>query len=188
MNQENKAPLKPNVTTKSAGFGIRRSNLMPKTVAEIAEVHARGSKLFVKKPYSRKDPNALPYPKERTEEEIKAEAAQRKKEINEYSKHIHYSSYYFEEEWTSLGITQSTGWEHFMVYAPEPHILLFRREIDYLKKHGLENLPVRPERTQVTAKVAEEKEVAPVPSEVAPPIKRNMRLTRSSAANEKITK
>ncbi|KAI8078497.1 regulatory subunit of cyclin-dependent kinase [Thamnidium elegans] len=160
MNQENKAPLKPNVTTKSAGFGIRRSNLMPKTVAEIAEVHARGSKLFVKKPYSRKDPNALPYPKERTEEEIKAEAAQRKKEINEYSKHIHYSSYYFddkheyrhvvlpkklirwlphrgiltEEEWTSLGITQSTGWEHFMVYAPEPHILLFRREIDYLKK------------------------------------------------------
>ncbi|KAI9267155.1 cyclin-dependent kinases regulatory subunit, partial [Helicostylum pulchrum] len=32
-----------------------------------------------------------------------------------------------EEECTSLGITQSTGWEHYMVYAPEPHILLFRR-------------------------------------------------------------
>lgn len=102
MNQENEVAPKPNATAQSteaaasaAGLGLKRSNLMPKTIIEIAEIHARGSKLFVKKPYSRIDPNALPYPKERTKEEIKAEAAQRKKEINEYSKHIHYSSYYF---------------------------------------------------------------------------------------------
>ncbi|KAK6538017.1 Cyclin-dependent kinases regulatory subunit (Cell division control protein cks1) [Orbilia ellipsospora] len=33
----------------------------------------------------------------------------------------------FEEEWRGLGITQSLGWEHYEVHAPEPHILLFKR-------------------------------------------------------------
>ncbi|KAI8880219.1 cyclin-dependent kinases regulatory subunit, partial [Backusella circina FSU 941] len=33
-----------------------------------------------------------------------------------------------EAVWRSLGIKQSKGWEHYMVYAPEPHILLFKRE------------------------------------------------------------
>jgi hypothetical protein len=32
----------------------------------------------------------------------------------------------WEEEWRGLGITQSLGWEHFEVHAPEPHILLFK--------------------------------------------------------------
>ncbi len=32
-----------------------------------------------------------------------------------------------EEEWRGLGIEQSEGWEHFMIYEPEPHILLFRK-------------------------------------------------------------
>ncbi|KAH9945849.1 cyclin-dependent kinase regulatory subunit [Epithele typhae] len=32
-----------------------------------------------------------------------------------------------EEEWRSIGITQSLGWEHYEVHAPEPHVLLFRR-------------------------------------------------------------
>ncbi|EPS40793.1 hypothetical protein H072_5314 [Dactylellina haptotyla CBS 200.50] len=32
-----------------------------------------------------------------------------------------------EEEWRGLGITQSLGWEHYEVHAPEPHILLFKR-------------------------------------------------------------
>ena len=52
-----------------------------------------------------------------------------------------------EEEWRSLGITQSPGWVHYEVHgtpfpsviccdlklyiAPEPHVLLFRRERDF---------------------------------------------------------
>ncbi|QKX53985.1 uncharacterized protein TRUGW13939_01065 [Talaromyces rugulosus] len=32
----------------------------------------------------------------------------------------------WEEEWRSLGITQSLGWEHYEVHEPEPHILLFK--------------------------------------------------------------
>ncbi|KAG7529836.1 hypothetical protein FFLO_05376 [Filobasidium floriforme] len=40
-----------------------------------------------------------------------------------------------EAEWRGIGITQSLGWEHFEVHAPEPHILLFRREIDYQVKY-----------------------------------------------------
>nr|ODN90534.1 cyclin-dependent kinase regulatory subunit CKS1 [Cryptococcus depauperatus CBS 7841] len=27
-----------------------------------------------------------------------------------------------EDEWRGIGITQSLGWEHFEVHAPEPHI------------------------------------------------------------------
>ncbi|KAG4094330.1 CKS-domain-containing protein [Neocallimastix lanati (nom. inval.)] len=41
-----------------------------------------------------------------------------------------------EEEWRSFGVRQSLGWEHYMIHAPEPHILLFRREKDYQKKYG----------------------------------------------------
>jgi len=33
-----------------------------------------------------------------------------------------------EAEWRGIGITQSLGWEHYEVHAPEPHVLLFRRE------------------------------------------------------------
>ncbi len=38
------------------------------------------------------------------------------------------------KEWRDIGITQSVGWEHYEVHAPEPHILLFRREKDFLEK------------------------------------------------------
>ncbi|EFX03595.1 oxidoreductin [Grosmannia clavigera kw1407] len=31
----------------------------------------------------------------------------------------------WEDEWRSMGITQSLGWEHYEVHEPEPHILLF---------------------------------------------------------------
>ncbi|KAH7107597.1 CKS-domain-containing protein [Auriculariales sp. MPI-PUGE-AT-0066] len=33
-----------------------------------------------------------------------------------------------ESEWRGIGITQSLGWEHYEVHAPEPHVLLFRRD------------------------------------------------------------
>ncbi|GAA5929530.1 hypothetical protein JCM3775_002366 [Rhodotorula graminis] len=41
-----------------------------------------------------------------------------------------------EDEWRGIGITQSLGWEHYEVHAPEPHVLLFRREKDYQSKYG----------------------------------------------------
>jgi cyclin-dependent kinase regulatory subunit CKS1 len=34
-----------------------------------------------------------------------------------------------EDEWRSLGVTQSLGWVHYSIHGPEPHILLFRRPI-----------------------------------------------------------
>lgn len=34
-----------------------------------------------------------------------------------------------EAEWRNLGVQQSRGWVHYMVHAPEPHILLFRRPL-----------------------------------------------------------
>lgn len=36
-----------------------------------------------------------------------------------------------EEEWRGLGITQSLGWAHYETHAPEPHILLFKRPVNY---------------------------------------------------------
>ncbi|CAK7268711.1 endoplasmic oxidoreductin-1 [Sporothrix epigloea] len=37
----------------------------------------------------------------------------------------------WEDEWRSMGINQSLGWEHYEVHEPEPHILLFKRPINY---------------------------------------------------------
>ncbi|XP_066152327.1 cyclin-dependent kinases regulatory subunit-like [Euwallacea fornicatus] len=34
-----------------------------------------------------------------------------------------------EEEWRSIGIQQSKGWEHYMAHKPEPHVLLFKRPL-----------------------------------------------------------
>ncbi|ODQ59331.1 hypothetical protein WICANDRAFT_94595 [Wickerhamomyces anomalus NRRL Y-366-8] len=36
-----------------------------------------------------------------------------------------------EDEWRGLGITQSLGWEHYEIHAPEPHILLFKRPVNF---------------------------------------------------------
>lgn len=32
-------------------------------------------------------------------------------------------------EWRSLGVLQSYGWVHYMIHKPEPHVLLFRRNL-----------------------------------------------------------
>ncbi|KZT69811.1 CKS-domain-containing protein [Daedalea quercina L-15889] len=37
-----------------------------------------------------------------------------------------------EPEWRGIGITQSLGWEHYEVHAPEPHVLLFRRPKNFV--------------------------------------------------------
>ena len=34
-----------------------------------------------------------------------------------------------ENEWSALGVQQSRGWAHYAIHRPEPHILLFRREL-----------------------------------------------------------
>lgn len=34
-----------------------------------------------------------------------------------------------ETEWRNLGVQQSPGWVHYMLHAPEPHVLLFRRTL-----------------------------------------------------------
>jgi len=34
-----------------------------------------------------------------------------------------------ETEWRNIGIQQSPGWIHYLVHAPEPNVLLFRRRL-----------------------------------------------------------
>jgi len=34
-----------------------------------------------------------------------------------------------EDEWRHLGISQSHGWQHYEVYEPEMHVMLFRRRL-----------------------------------------------------------
>jgi cyclin-dependent kinase regulatory subunit CKS1 len=38
-------------------------------------------------------------------------------------------------EWRLLGVKQTKGWEHYAIHKPEPHVLLFRRQIS-------ENVPM----------------------------------------------
>ncbi|KZS90043.1 cyclin-dependent kinase regulatory subunit [Sistotremastrum niveocremeum HHB9708] len=45
-----------------------------------------------------------------------------------------------EQEWRAMGISQSLGWVHYEVHAPEPHVLLFRRALDFQTPQAL---PVR---------------------------------------------
>ena len=41
-----------------------------------------------------------------------------------------------EDEWRTLGIKQSRGWEHYAIYKPEPFILLFRRPLGIDPRNG----------------------------------------------------
>lgn len=109
MNQENQPQLenttntntkvnnnKPNATAAAEGLSLKEyKDLIPKTVSELAAIQARGRKLFVKKKYQRKNPNNLQKPREKTKEELGAEAVQRQKDIQEYKGKIGYSNYYF---------------------------------------------------------------------------------------------
>ncbi|XP_058069166.1 cyclin-dependent kinases regulatory subunit 2-like [Magnolia sinica] len=36
-----------------------------------------------------------------------------------------------EEEWRGIGVQQSRGWVHYAIHKPEPHIMLFRRPLNY---------------------------------------------------------
>ena len=36
-----------------------------------------------------------------------------------------------QNEWRALGVQQSRGWVHYAVHRPEPHIMLFRRPLNF---------------------------------------------------------
>ncbi|KAL3699665.1 hypothetical protein R1sor_017687 [Riccia sorocarpa] len=36
-----------------------------------------------------------------------------------------------ESEWRGIGVQQSRGWVHYAIHRPEPHIMLFRRPLNY---------------------------------------------------------
>ncbi|PPS02011.1 hypothetical protein GOBAR_AA18658 [Gossypium barbadense] len=37
----------------------------------------------------------------------------------------------FMNEWRAIGVQQSRGWVHYAIHRPEPHIMLFRRPLNY---------------------------------------------------------
>jgi cyclin-dependent kinase regulatory subunit CKS1 len=36
-----------------------------------------------------------------------------------------------QKQWRLVGVQQSRGWVHYAIHRPEPHIMLFRRPINY---------------------------------------------------------
>jgi cyclin-dependent kinase regulatory subunit CKS1 len=36
-----------------------------------------------------------------------------------------------QNEWRAIGVQQSHGSVHYVIHRPEPHIMLFRRRINY---------------------------------------------------------
>lgn len=36
-----------------------------------------------------------------------------------------------QEEWRAIGVQQSRGWVHYAIHRPEPHIMLFKRPLNY---------------------------------------------------------
>lgn len=49
--------------------------------------------------------------------------------VNAQAKTIPKSRLLSENEWRSIGVQQSKGWQHYALHRPEPHILLFRRPL-----------------------------------------------------------
>ena len=46
-----------------------------------------------------------------------------------YNKIKHKQGLLTEDEWRSLGIEQSRGWEHYATFQPDPNVLHFRRPL-----------------------------------------------------------
>nr|ADE77376.1 unknown [Picea sitchensis] len=40
-----------------------------------------------------------------------------------------------ENEWRGIGVQQSRGWVHYAIHCSEPHIMLFRRPLNYEQNH-----------------------------------------------------
>ncbi|CAN6477006.1 unnamed protein product [Victoria cruziana] len=43
-----------------------------------------------------------------------------------------------ENEWREIGVQQSRGWVHYAIHRPEPHIMLFRRPLNYQQENQQE--------------------------------------------------
>uniref|UniRef100_A0A1A9WPT4 Cyclin-dependent kinases regulatory subunit n=1 Tax=Glossina brevipalpis TaxID=37001 RepID=A0A1A9WPT4_9MUSC len=59
-----------------------------------------------------------------------------------------------ESEWRNLGVQQSPGWVHYMMHAPEPHVILFRRpRTDVIITEVTSTAPNNgPDQSQTTSK------------------------------------
>lgn len=45
-----------------------------------------------------------------------------------------------EAEWRGMGVQQSRGWVHYAIHRPEPHIMLFRRPLNYQQQNANPNI------------------------------------------------
>ena len=48
-----------------------------------------------------------------------------------------------ENEWRSIGVQQSRGWQHYAIHRPEPHILLFRRPLGTDPQSGMVDVELK---------------------------------------------
>lgn len=44
-----------------------------------------------------------------------------------------------EAEWRAIGVQQSRGWVHYAIHRPEPHIMLFRRPLNFNAQNAADN-------------------------------------------------
>jgi cyclin-dependent kinase regulatory subunit CKS1 len=49
----------------------------------------------------------------------------------EVAQHLPKDRLLSETEWRGIGVQQSRGWVHYAIHRPEPHIMLFRRPLNY---------------------------------------------------------
>ncbi|CAK9861623.1 unnamed protein product [Sphagnum jensenii] len=57
-----------------------------------------------------------------------------------------------EVEWRGIGVQQSRGWVHYAIHRPEPHIMLFRRPLDYQQNQAQANAaPAAPQHAGMKA-------------------------------------
>lgn len=175
-------------TAKNEGTNLKEyNNLMPKTIEEIKEIQARGRKLLIKRKYIKRSRFGLQNQPPKSEEELRIEKLQREKDIKELPQQIVYSNYYNDEEfeyrhvvlpknlarwlpqnqllkqeqWIEIGVHQSSAWEHYMIYKPEPHILLFKRERNYLQKYGDDKPQYPPEQLELLKQQQQQQQQQP---------------------------
>lgn len=67
-----------------------------------------------------------------------------------------------ETEWRNLGVQQSPGWVHYMMHAPEPHVILFRRP-----RQASTTVTVAPATSTTTTNSRANAEQAPQPQQSA---------------------
>ncbi|KAL9537621.1 hypothetical protein MBANPS3_011613 [Mucor bainieri] len=159
-----KAPSAPkpsnvNTLTKNEGTNLKEyNNLMPKTIEEIKEIQARGRKLLIKKKYIKRSRMGLQQQQPKSEEELKLEQLQREKDIKELPPQIMYSPYYQDDEFEYRHVVLPKNLARWLPQnqllkkeewvKPEPHILLFKREKNYLLKYGDHDPQYPPEEVE----------------------------------------